>query len=100
MAVQRFLPSLPRPVVPDEIFHVVPRVGPRRAEEMIEREICDGTFRPPDAAEKAKIEEAYALFVPFWRIDMQRSDQALRLSGVRIGGVPIPHQSTSEATAT
>ena len=66
-----FAPALPRPVLPDERYHVVPRVGATRAEQKIHAEICDGTFRPPDAATEATLEEAYALFVPFWRVDIQ-----------------------------
>src|SRR4029078_4104349 len=54
------------------------------------------------AATEATIEEAYALFVPFWRVDIQRSDQALRFSQVRVGnvGVPIPQKASKEAKAT
>lgn len=102
MASKRFLAPLPSPVVPYERYHVVPRIGPTRAEQIIRQDIEDGTFRPPDAATEATIEEAYALFVPFWRIDIQRSEQAVRLARVRIGtiGVPVPHQDTSEAKAT
>lgn len=102
MPRSRFLPPIPRPVLPEEVYHVTPRVGPTRAEQLILAEICDGTFRPPDAAEKATIEEAYALFVPFWRIDLQRTDQAIRLTSVRVGtiGIPVPHQNTTEAKAT
>jgi hypothetical protein len=102
MARARFLPPIPRPVLAEEAYHVAPRIGPTRAEELILAEIRDGTFRPPDAAESATIEEAYALFVPFWRIDVQRMDQALRLASVRVGtvGIPVPHQDTSEARAT
>lgn len=65
MAAPRFLPKLPNPVLPAERYHVAPRLGPTRAEKEMRAEICDGTFRPPDAAEHATIEEAYALFVPF-----------------------------------
>src|SRR5690348_15618435 len=102
MATSRFLPSMPRPVLPEERYHVEPRLGPTRAERRIQEEICEGTFRPPDAALEATIEEAYALFVPFWRVDIQRSDQSIRLSSVRVGtiGIPIPHQDSSEAKAT
>lgn len=99
---QRFLPALPRPVLPHERYHVEPRLGPTRAEKAMLAEICDGTFRPPDAATHANIEEAHALFVPFWRVDIQRSDQALRFGNVRVGrvGIPIPQQDSSEAKAT
>lgn len=102
MAAPRFLPSLPNPVVPLERYFVEPRLGPTRAEKEMKKEICDGTFRPPDAAEAASIEEAYALFVPFWRVDIQRSDQSIRFGGVRVGrvGIPIPQQDSSEAKAT
>lgn len=102
MGRNRFLPLLPRAVLPEEVYHVAPRIGAARAEQLILAEICDGTFRPPDAAQNATIEEAYALFVPFWRIDMARKDQALRLSSVRIGtvGVPVPYQDTTSAKAT
>jgi hypothetical protein len=102
MPRNRFLPPVARPVVPEEAYHVAPRIGATRAEQLILAEICDGTFRPPDAKDNATIEEAYALFVPFWRIDMQRTDHALRLASVRVGtiGIPVPHQDTSEAKAT
>jgi hypothetical protein len=97
-----FAPRLPRPVLPAERYHVPPRIGATRAEQKIHAEITDGTFRPPDADTMATIEEAYALFVPFWRVDLQRSDQAIRFAQVRVGsvGVPIPHQHSSEAKAT
>jgi hypothetical protein len=97
-----FLPTLGRPVLPRERYHVVPRIGATRAEKKITEEICDGTFRPHDASTAATIEEAYALFVPFWRVDIQRSDHAVKLSQVRIGtvGIPVPHQSSSEAKGT
>ena len=69
----RFLPALPRPVLPAERYHVAPRIGPTRAEKAMLAESCDGTFRPPDAATHAKIEEAFALFVPFWRVRVTAS---------------------------
>ncbi len=103
MGAPQFLPRLPRPVLPSERYFVEPRLGPTKAEQKIMEEICDGTFRPPDAKTEAKIEEAYALFVPFWRIDIQRNDSAIRLgSVVRVGtiGVPIPRQDNTEAKAT
>jgi hypothetical protein len=94
----RFLPALDRPVRPKERYHVVPRIGPSRAEEKILSAIREGLFRPGDAAEAATIEEAYALYVPFWRIDLSRSDTGTHFANVRIGsiGVPIPHQQTRE----
>lgn len=95
-----FLPRLARPELPDERYHVVPKVGPTRAEKRIVEEMTDGTFRAPDAKDNARIEEAYALFVPFWRVDMQRSDQALRLGRIRVGNVPLPTQESTEAKAT
>jgi len=94
-----FLPSLPRPVLPPEQYHAVPRVGATRAEQTILNEICDGTFRPHDAKEKASIEEAYALFVPFWRVDIHRADSAIHLGRLRVGGIPLPTQHSSEAKA-
>ena len=100
MAIQRFLPALRSAVNPDELYHVPSRLRPTRAENEILAQICDGTFRPPDAKEKSSIEEAYAVYVPFWRIDMQRSDQALRLGRLRINGVPLPTSETTEAKAT
>jgi hypothetical protein len=97
-----FLPALRAPIVPQERYHVTPTIGPSRAEGLILSEMTDGTFRPADAKTKAHIEEAYALFVPFWRIDLVRADHALRLSSLRIGqvGVPIPHKQSTEAKAT
>jgi hypothetical protein len=102
VAAQRFLPPIAEPVLPAERYHVVPKLGPTRAEARIKEEICEGTFRPHDAAEASTIEEAYALFVPFWRVDIQKTDQSVRLSQVRVGtvGIPIPRQDSSEAKAT
>lgn len=94
-----FLPRVRSTSVPDELYWAKPNVGATRAEQRIIDEITDGTFRPPDAKDKASIEEAYALFVPFWRIDMERSDQALRLGRIRIGNVPLPTQESTEAQA-
>jgi hypothetical protein len=97
-----FLPQLSRPVLPAERYHVPSQIKPSRAEAIINNVITDGTFRPPDAADKARIEEAFALYVPFWRVDIQRADTAIRFAQVRVGslGVPIPHESSSEAKAT
>jgi hypothetical protein len=95
----RFLPPLSDGVVPDERYHIVPRIGPTKAEALITAEMRDGTFRPPDAEENAHIEEAFALFVPFWRIDMYRADRALRLGNLRVNGIPIPTQQDTEAKA-
>ncbi len=95
----RFLPPLSSYVLPDERYHVVPRFGPTKAEARITEEFTDGTFRPPDAAKNARIEEAYALFVPFWRVDIHRSDTALRLGRLRVNGIPLPTQDSSEAKA-
>ena len=100
MASKRFLPALLSSVAPDETYHVPARLGPTRAESEILAQICDGTFRPPDAKENASIEEAYALYVPFWRVDMQRSDHALRLGRLRLNGVPLPTSESTEAKAT
>ena len=94
-----FLPPLSNSIAATERYHVAPSVGPRRAEAMMDDIIRDGTFRPPDAKTNAKIEEAFALYVPFWRVDIERSDFAVRLSGVRVGGVPIPTARTTEADA-
>jgi hypothetical protein len=96
-----FLPPLRNAVLPAERYHVAAELGPTRAEARILAEITDGTFRPGDAIDKAKIEEAFALYVPFWRVDIHRADTALRFGQVRVGqiGVPIPHQSSSEAKA-
>lgn len=98
----RFLPSLPAAVLPNEHYFVAPRVGASKAEARIKEEMCDGAFRPPDAAEASTLEEAYALFVPFWRIEIQRSDSAVSFAQVRVGsvGIPIPQQQSSEAKAT
>src|SRR5689334_3812798 len=93
-----FLPRV-RGSLPDEIFWAKPTIGATLAEQRTIDEITDGTFRPPDAKDKASIEEAYALYVPFWRIDMERSDQALRLGRIRIGNVPLPTQESTEAQA-
>lgn len=94
-----FLPSLPNPVLPRELYYAAPVLGATRAEQTILADIQDGTFRPPDAREKAHIEEAYALFVPFWRVDIQRADQALRLGRVRINNIPLPTSESTEAKA-
>lgn len=99
MVAMAFLPRVADPVLPRELYYVPPVLGATRAEQTILADIQDGTFRPPDAAEKATIEEAYALFVPFWRVDMQRSDQALRLGRVRINNIPLPTSESTEAKA-
>jgi len=96
----RFAPSLSSPVLPHELYFAPQAIGASRAEQLILAEIQDGTFRPPDAKDKARIEEAFALFVPFWRIDMQRSDQAIRLGRIRVGNVPLPTTESTEAKAT
>src|SRR5947207_1603936 len=52
-----FLPSLPRPVLPPERYHAVPRIGATRAEQTILNEILDA-----DVDEKqAKANAAAAL---------------------------------------
>ena len=99
MTAARFLPALSRAVLPEERYHVPSQIGPTRAEQTMLAEICDGTFRPPDAKDNARIEEAYALYVPFWRVDIQRADTGMHLGRVRIGGIPLPTQESSEAKA-
>jgi hypothetical protein len=96
-----FLPTLPRAVVPEERYFVPWRVGPSRAEARIHEEMCDGTFRPPDAAERAVVDEVFAIYVPFWRVDLSRTDASVLLSSVQIGriGVPVPHQQTNATSA-
>lgn len=95
-----FLPGVPRPVLPPERYHVPSRLGATRAEQTILADITEGTFRPHDAKDLASIEEAYALYVPFWRVDIQRADSAIHLGRLRVGGIPLPTQHTSEASAT
>ena len=68
----------------------MPRIGRDRAEPRILAEICDGPFRPPDARIAATIEPAQALFVPFWRVDIRRWDDAQRLEEERLGYAGIP----------
>lgn len=36
------------------ISSITPRIGPRKAKQLIQADIVDGTFRPPDAKDKAK----------------------------------------------
>ena len=50
-------PPVP-PVFPAERYMVMPRVARDRAEVRVRAEICEGAFRPPDAAE-AKIGRAH-----------------------------------------
>lgn len=79
-----FLPGVPRPVLPPERYHVPSRLGATRAEQTILADITEGTFRPHDAKDLASIEEAYALFVPFWRVDIERADRAIHLGRLRV----------------
>jgi len=83
-------PPPPPPVLPGERHLVVPRIARDRAEARILAEICDGPFRPPDARVAATIEPAQALFVPFWRVDIRRWDDAKRLEEERLGYAGIP----------
>jgi hypothetical protein len=88
---QGFAPQLPQRVLPDPRFLVVPQLGQEQALSRIRAEICDGAFRPPDAAEAAQIEAIHALFVPFWRVEIAWPDSAVRVAEERRGylGVPI-----------
>jgi hypothetical protein len=94
-------PPPPPPVLPAERYMVMPRIGRDRAEPRIRAEICDGAFRPPDAAQAAMIEGVYAAFVPFWRVDIRRWDEAQRLAETRAGylGVPVSQQGPGDAAA-
>jgi hypothetical protein len=68
----------------------VPRIGRDRAEPRIVAEICDGALRPPDAREATRMEALYALFVPFWRVDIRRWDEAQRIAEERAGYLGVP----------
>jgi hypothetical protein len=90
-------------VLPDERHHVPAAFDEARAEEKIRAAICDGTFRPLDAARAMTLDELHALYVPFWRLDLQRNEETLRISGsLRLGNValPIPTQHARESRAT
>jgi hypothetical protein len=89
------------PVLPGERYLVVPRIGQDLAEPRLVAEICEGPFRPPDAREAASIEALYSLFVPFWRVDIRRWDEAQRLEEQRKGylGVPSGHDLGDATTA-
>src|SRR5262249_52442017 len=95
-----FAPPLPEPVLPAERYMVVPRIGRERALQRVREEMCDGAFRPPDANVAASIEALFALFVPFWRVGIQRSDEAERLTQEYAGhlGVPVEQRSPTHAT--
>lgn len=90
-----FLEPLPAPVLPPERHVVWPRFGWDRAEPRLRAEMCDGAFRPPDAAGATSIEAAYALFVPFWRIEIARPEDALRAADQRAGYLGVPMSQAS-----
>jgi hypothetical protein len=89
-----FAPSLPQAVLPAERYLVAPRFGWDRAEPLLRAEMCNGAFRPPDAAQATSIEAAYALFVPFWRVEIARPEAALQAAQQRAAylGVPLAQQ--------
>lgn len=88
---QAFAAPVPHRVLPAPRFLVVPQLGHEAAVARIRAEICDGAFRPPDAAEASRIETLQSLFVPFWRVDIGLPSHAVRISQERRAylGVPI-----------
>jgi hypothetical protein len=98
----RFAHALASPVLPEERYFIAPLKERAHAEQRILAAMHDGAFRPPDAARAAKLEQLFALFVPFWRIDLQRTDESLSVSQVHIGkvGIPIPRTSSTDSRAT
>jgi hypothetical protein len=97
-----FAPPLSAPVLPEERYFVAKAIERDRAEQRIHEAICEGAFRPPDATRAARIDDLHALYVPFWRMDLQRTDESLSLTPVQVGkiGIPIPRTRTTDARAT
>jgi len=97
-----FAPPVKLPILPEERYYLPPRIARADAEKLAHAAITSGTWRPPDAAKVARIEPALALFVPFWRMDIQRTDESLRVNTVRVGtvGIPIPRPVMRRARAT
>lgn len=95
-------PAPPPPLVlPGARYLVVPRLGREAAEPRVRAEICEGALRPPDAAQATRVESLHAVFVPFWRVDIRRWDEAQRLAETRTGylGVPVSQQGPGDAAA-
>lgn len=101
MSSARFA-SLPSPILPDERYHLSPRLERAAAEARAGAAIRDGLLRPTDAATGARIEDLAPLLVPFWRFDVTRTDDALTISDHEVGGIdlPIPRARTRNARAT
>jgi hypothetical protein len=97
----RFAP-LSSPILPDERYHLSPRLDSAAAEARARTAICDGLLRPTDAATAARIEDLAPLLVPFWRLDVTRTDDALTIAQHKVGSVdlPIPGARTRNARAT
>lgn len=101
MSPARFAP-LSSPILPDERYHLSPRIDRAAAEARARAAICDGLLRPADAATAARIEDLAPLLVPFWRLDVTRTDDALTITEHKLGSVdlPIPGARTRNARAT
>jgi len=87
--------------VPAERYHLLPRIERPAAEARVRAAISEGAFRPTDAG-AARVDELVALVVPFWRLDVTRTDDTLTLHQTKIGSfdVPIPGARTHNARAT
>jgi hypothetical protein len=90
--------TAPPVVLPAQRWMVVPKIANDRAHQRIWAEICEGAFRPPDAREASRIEALHAIFVPFWRFDIARVDEAQRLEQERLAALGIPPQPSNDPT--
>ena len=101
MDTPRF-PPLPAPVLPAERYHLRPLLDRAAAEARVRAAVSEGAFRPADAAGAARIDDLSSLLVPFWRLDVTRTDDTITLRQGKIGSIdiPIPGTRTHDARAT
>ena len=89
MTPHRFVP-VESPILPAERYHLPPLLDRTQAQGRAWTAICEGKLRPADAEQRAHIEELTPLFVPFWRIDLTRADDAVTFrQGSIIPGLDI-----------
>src|SRR4051794_20616507 len=62
-------PKLEKPVVPTDVFVVPATLDLARGREAVERVVKSGILKPSDI-ERADVEPAALLYVPFWRVDV------------------------------
>jgi hypothetical protein len=77
-------------VIPDgDTFVVRARVSFAEAADLARKAIVERTLRPADLGDPAR-DVPRLVWTPFWRIDAGVDTFHLGLSGVRVGGVPLP----------